>query len=266
MNSTINILIVDDEKEACNNLRNILADYIDINTNVVGVAHDTKEAALQIQALAPDVVFLDIEMPNENAFQFLERQDQINFEIIFITAYDEYALRAFRLNAVDYILKPINIAELKKAIEKLQVRLHYKRLNANAALFYNNLSKQINQKEAPHQIVLRNNNTYEVVAFKDILYAEASGSYCKVVFYKKNTLHNVLMASNIANYEEIFPKTTFFRVHRSYLVNCSHINRLSKEEELLIHLNNEEKIPVSRRRYPDFKTFLKHNNFFDQHA
>src|SRR5579872_4566369 len=93
--ATINVLIVDDEKEACVNLENILKDYVDEGINIVGLAHNAKEAERQINEFAPDAVFLDIEMPNENAFHFLERISPVNFEVIFVTAYDEYAIRAF---------------------------------------------------------------------------------------------------------------------------------------------------------------------------
>src|ERR1700744_2013674 len=99
----IKALIVDDEIEACNNLSYLLTNYFEKQITILGVANSTKEAEKKIELLNPEIVFLDIEMPNENAFQFLMRLGKINFEIIFITAYDEYAIKAFKLNALGYI-------------------------------------------------------------------------------------------------------------------------------------------------------------------
>src|ERR1700689_5825299 len=119
-NALLNVLIVDDEMEACDNLKNILMEYVDKEINIAGIANNTREAEAQINNFLPDAVFLDIEMPNENAFHFLSRISPFGFEVIFVTAYDEYAIKAFKLNAVDYILKPISIAELTAAVQKLK--------------------------------------------------------------------------------------------------------------------------------------------------
>src|ERR1700740_2529996 len=116
---SLNVLIVDDEMEACANLQHILSEYVDKEINIVGIANNTREAEAAIAKAAPAAVFLDIEMPNENAFHFLERIAPFNFEVIFVTAYDEYAVKAFKLNAVDYILKPISINELNQAVQRL---------------------------------------------------------------------------------------------------------------------------------------------------
>ncbi len=107
-NEIIKVLIVDDEKKACSNLRSILSEFVDVKINVAGIAHSGVEAGRLVSEVSPDAIFLDIEMPNENAFEFLARISPFNFEVIFVTAYDEYAVRAFRLNAIDYILKPIS--------------------------------------------------------------------------------------------------------------------------------------------------------------
>src|SRR4051812_32436582 len=114
------VLIIDDEQEACDNLKNILSEYIDSNIHVLRTANDTIAAQWLITELNPDAIFLDIDMHNENAFEFLQRIYPYNFEIIFVTAYDEFAIKAFKLNAIDYILKPINIDELTNAIIKLR--------------------------------------------------------------------------------------------------------------------------------------------------
>ncbi len=127
----IQILIVDDEKKACANLRNILLEFVDPGLQIVGEANSTMEAEQLIAIHKPDAIFLDIEMPNENAFHFLERIAPFDFEVIFVTAYEEYAIRAFRLNAIDYILKPISIKDLSTAVQKLKDRIRHKRIIDN---------------------------------------------------------------------------------------------------------------------------------------
>jgi two-component system LytT family response regulator len=261
MNS-LNVLLIDDEQEACTNLQNILLEYIDKDINIVGEAYNTRDAEAKIAALNPDAIFLDIEMPNENAFQFLERLDNINFEIIFVTAYDEYAIRAFKLNAVDYILKPINIDELAKAIEKLHQRIRYRKIINNNPQEYQELAQQISQKTQQQQIILKDNNQYETVSFKDICYVKAMGSYSKIFFKKDNAYRSLLMSKAISEYEELFPNDLFFRIHRSYLVNCKFVTTISKDE-MIVSLANKETLPVGRRRFTELLQFLKKYNIAD---
>jgi two-component system LytT family response regulator len=263
--SSLNVLLIDDEPEACTNLQNILSEYVDKDINIIGEAHNTKDAEVKIAALNPDAIFLDIEMPNENAFQFLERLSPINFEIIFVTAYDEYAIRAFKLNAVDYILKPINIDELVKAVEKLKERVVYRKVVSNGTTGhrYNELAQQINLKKKQQQLILRDNNTWETVSFKNVVYVKAMGSYCKIFYTSGGEEHDMLMSRSIAEYEEIFPAEIFFRIHRSYLVNCSYIKKILKDEVLSIQLHDKTILPIGRRRFSDLVLFLKGQNIID---
>src|SRR5690242_12534892 len=124
----IRAILVDDEIEACENLINIFRKYVPYPVEIIGVFHNTRDLEAGLPELKPDVVFIDIEMPDENAFQFLERLQEVNFEIVFVTAYDEYAVKAFKINALDYILKPISIEELNTAVQKLQTKLWNERL------------------------------------------------------------------------------------------------------------------------------------------
>lgn len=255
-------IIVDDEQEACSNLVNILNEYIEEKIDVLACVNNTKDAEIKIKSLKPDAIFLDIEMANENAFQFLERQKVIDFEIIFVTAYDEYAVRAFKLNAVDYILKPINIEELEIAIRKLKERVKYKKIINSSPEVYQNLAEQINKKSNQQQIILKDNNQYENVSFKDIRYVKAMGSYSRIFFKKGNTYKSLLMSRAIAEYEELFPGDLFFRSHRSFLINCRFIDKISKEE-MIVFLDNKEALPVGRRRFAELLQFLQKHNFTD---
>lgn len=259
--NTLKVIIVDDEQEACDNIRNILALYPDLSINILDAANDTTTAEAQIKKLDPDAVFLDIDMPNENAFQFLERIYPYNFEIVFVTAYDEFAINAFKLNAVDYVLKPICIDDLLESVQKLRERIEYK-LFAKNSEYQIGVLKQIAKKEPPQKITLKSLNHVEIVDFKDVCYIEGQGSYCKVCFNKAGRGKVIITSSIIAHYEEILPSRLFYRIHKSYLVNCIQIADIVTDDNYSIIMKNEDKLPISRRRFTDFINFLRENNFY----
>lgn len=253
----LNVLLVDDEIEACRNLKSILLEFIDPDINILGVAHNTAEAEKQLKLHNPDAVFLDIEMPNENAFQFLERVSPIHFEVIFVTAYDEYAIKAFKLNAVDYILKPISITELSNAVSKLKERLKFKSLMSAGNNDYSDVSKQITNKTKLNRITLKGNNNVELVGFRDIIYVEAFGKYSKVFFLKHNAVTDILTSYSISDYEELLPPELFYRIHKSFLINCGLIKQIHKDDTSSIIMQHSITIPVSRRRFASLLEFLQ---------
>lgn len=257
----INVIVVDDEQEACINLQNILKTYVDEPINIMGVAHNTREAEQLVKELQPDALFLDIEMPNENSFQFLSRITPFNFEVVFVTAYDEYAIRAFKLNAVDYILKPISISELTVAVSKLKDRLKYRAVMSGATHSFSELANDLVTKTKGYRITLKNGTDLEVVDFKDIFFAEAQGSYTKFVFRKENQVKEIVLSSSLSDYEELLPTTLFYRIHKSFLINCSHIKKILKDDMGQVVINDSYTLPVSRRRYSPLLDFLKNNDY-----
>jgi two-component system, LytTR family, response regulator len=262
----IDVLIVDDEKEACTNLKNIITEYFDDGINVAGKAHNTREAEKQISKLHPDAVFLDIEMPNENAFRFLERIAPFSFEVIFVTAFDEYAIKAFKLNAVDYILKPISIPELGQAIRKLKDKIRVKKIlteNSNT-LSYADLANQLTNRVKNHKITLKDNNIVEVVDFKDIYFVEAQGSYIRVLFLKDDLVKEIIMSGSLTDYEELLPPEMFFRIHKSYVINCLHVKKIIRGEFAEAVVKENYNLPISRRRYTALIDFLKSNNYYSE--
>jgi two-component system LytT family response regulator len=248
-------IIVDDEKKACSNLAKMLTEYIDSSIEIVGTANSTAEAEILIKASQPDVVFLDIEMPEENAFHFLERISPVPFEIVFVTAYDEFALKAFRLNAVDYILKPIRLNYLKNTVDRLQERLQYQAFIA--ASTYSELSQQVNRNGQPHIITLKGAEGVEIIAFNDIYYAEANGSYSKFVYYKGGIVKEIVSSYALSYYEELLPMQTFFRIHRSFLLNCNYVKSVLNDSCSIEIGLTEIVLPVSRRRAAVLLEFLK---------
>ncbi len=256
----LNVLIIDDEKKACLNLKNILLEFVDPNINILGFAHNTTQAEQKIRELKPDAVFLDIEMPNENAFLFLERIAPVNFDVIFVTAYDEYAVKAFRFNAIDYILKPISIHELTTAVGKLKDKIEFRKISSET-ISYGQLSTQINNKSKQQKITLKDSNRIEIVEIKDLCYIEALGSYSKIVFFKDKEIDEMTLSAPLSDYEELLPAEMYYRIHRSYLINCTQIKKIVNNENLHVILCNKISIPVSRRRYAPFLDFLKSNDF-----
>ncbi len=257
----IKVLIVDDEKKACANLKNILLEFVDPGINIAGIANSTAQAEGLIGTYEPDAIFLDIEMPNENAFHFLERITPFNFEVIFVTAYEEYAVKAFRLNAIDYLLKPISIAELKKAVQKLKDKVRYKKIVDHNNTSYIELADQVTNKVKPHKITLKDINTTEVVDFKDIFFVEAQSSYSRVVFSKGRDVKEMIMSSPLSDYEELLPSDLFFRIHRSYVINCAQIKQITNDGSNQVIMKDNLNIPVSRRRYASLLQFLETHDY-----
>ncbi len=254
----LNVIIVDDEIDACRNLRKTLLEFLDDPwINVAGTAQSTKVAEALITEHQPDVVFLDIEMPNENAFDFLERIGPVFFDVVFVTAYDEYAIKAFRLNAIDYILKPIGIDEVSRAVGRARERAIYKRISGPTGL-YNEIGRSLKTHEKLNKLKLKDSTGFYVVDFKDILYAEASGSYSVIWFLADDKSEkNILTSTSLNEYEALLPDDIFCRVHRSYLVNCMHVKKVLNEDNSFVIMKNKAQLPVSRRRISDLNLFFK---------
>lgn len=249
-------IIIDDENEACLNLKNIIENYVRIpGLEIAGMAQDTIDAERLIDTLSPDVVFIDIDMPAENAFAFLERIAPVPFEVIFITAYDEYAIQAVKIHALDYILKPISIAEVRSAIEKLINKVSQRAEQAGIAA-PGEITEY--QPDAPQTLKLRTTRTLDIVAVADIVFLEAKGAYSHFYTITNGIVKEIVVSRPIAQFQELLPKSSFFRVHKSFLVNCTKVRSITNEPNPGIIINEKITIPVSRRRYSEFVEFLYH--------
>lgn len=255
----IRALILDDEIEACRNLEILLSRYWSNSIEIVGIAQSTEEAEKIIHKMKPEVLFIDIEMPGENAFHFLERIDRTSFEIIFVTAYDEYALRALKLNAIDYILKPISLDEVEEAIKKLKEKMLMRQLTLGMMPLNNisNLAEQYNNRKQIESLVLRTKTELLMLDFKEIIYIEAIGSYTNFHFVKDENLGQILMSHPLTEYEELLPSSMFFRIHKTFLINSIYVNKIIKEEQYQLKMSYDIVLPISRRRQQSFFEFLK---------
>ncbi|MBU3012790.1 LytTR family DNA-binding domain-containing protein [Polaribacter vadi] len=241
----INAIIVDDEINARENLRYLLNDFCS-NVKILAEASNVKDAVLLIKKNKPDIVFLDIQMPQKNGFQLLEEFSEINFQIIFVTAYDNYAIKAFQVAAIDYLLKPIDVDLLKEAILKVENNIKNK-ISVNRY----KLLKENNKKLAiPHK------NDYVIVQIDNILCIEADRMYSKIYLLDDKTF---LVSKKLSYYENLFlDDEKFIRAHRSWIININTIKTYSKKDKEVI-LKNGYKVPISKGHKDDFeKIFTNH--------
>jgi two-component system LytT family response regulator len=224
-------IIIDDEKRARVLLKAMLADFCP-EVNVMGDFTDLESGVQAIKKNHPDLVFLDIELPESSGLQILDyfSSDEVGFSIIFVTAYNEYAIQAFKLSAIDYLLKPINAEKLKEAIQ------HYKQLKIKN-------SKQLeilksNLYDARKKIVIPSRNDIQYIEPNEILFLKADGSYCQFVL--KNG-KKIMMSKNLKFVEEMISDFHFLqRVHKSYIVNVNEVKSFLRLENKLILSNNEQ--------------------------
>ncbi len=244
----IKAIIIDDEAKARRILQNFLEEYCH-QIQIIGVAEDVIQAVKLIQKEKPDVVFLDIEMPGYNGFQLLEFFDEIEFEIIFVTAYSEFALKAFQVSAIDYLLKPLQIEQLKKAVEKLEKIS----LNSNVIERFATLKENL-KNNSIKKIVVPQTEGSLFIALDDITHLKAEGSYVNIFLKDGN---KILVSKNIKDYEnQLTQQEGFFRSHRSFLVNTKYIVNTSIANTEATMCNNEI-INIARERKNDFIDYVK---------
>jgi two-component system, LytTR family, response regulator len=235
----INALIVDDEKGLRELLRFLLEKYCK-NVNIVGEANDIEAAQTEIAAKSPDLVFLDVQMPKGDGFSLLNKFSERNFDVIFTTSYAEYAIGAFKVNAVDYLLKPYDIDELKKAVQKVSDK---KSLLHSAKI-----------KEDIH-ISVHKNDRVENVNARDIISLEAQDNYTLIIS-RQGQKH--LVSKVLGEVEEVVaPLNTFIRIHRSVVINSSFIKTYSKTSPYTITMINDTSYEISRRRRAEILDVLK---------
>jgi two-component system, LytTR family, response regulator len=232
-------IIIDDEPDCVKLLALQLKMYCP-QVDVVAACTSSTEALIQIQALQPQIVFMDIEMPVMNGFQLLEKLGEINFSLIFVTAYDQFAVKAFRFNALDYLLKPIDGKELTKAVAKaMQQKPGTQQLQS--------LKQQLHagDKYQPDKIALPYQNGVTFTEIKSVLYCEADNNYTR--FYIAGG-QQYIVSKTLGDIQEVLEERNFLRVHRQYLVNLDHIKKYVRGEGNYLVMSNDENIPVARNK------------------
>jgi two-component system LytT family response regulator len=230
----VRVLIIDDEKHCCDNLQWQLKQYCP-DVEVVGVSNTAEEGLSQIRRLEPQLVFLDVEMPGMSGFEMLEVLPDINFDIIFTTAFNQYAIRAIRFGALDYLLKPID-----NSLKQLVALLTHIPKNNDASF---------------QKIALPTLHGYELVAVGNIMVCESSSNYTDV---KLNDGKHMVISRTLKDIEELLDRPPFLRVHNSYLVNLDYAIRYVKGEGGYLVLNNDISVPVSRSKKEELLKFITH--------
>ena len=219
MSIKLKAILVDDEESARNVLSNLLLRFCP-QIEVVDKCTNVLDAVESIKKNQPDVVFLDIEMPNYAGYELVSFFEDVTFEIIFVTAYDKYAIKAFEISAVDYLLKPIEIDRLKQAIEKLIT----KKSLFNSTKNYNTLKTNL-ESDIITKIVVRKNDGQEIVTIEDIIAIEAQEAYSCI--HTKSG--NYLMSKNLKHFETLLENNfNFFRSHKSWIINFKKVQSFSK--------------------------------------
>jgi two-component system LytT family response regulator len=241
-------ILVDDEESARNILSTLLTRFFP-ELEIVAKCQDVEEAVLEINRHKPDLVFLDIEMPNYAGYEIITFFKEINFEIIFVTAYDQYAIKAFEISAVDYLLKPIEIDRLKESVERFKDKKATKCAAANYDVLTESLSDNSIQK-----LVLPYKDTQKVVMLEDIVALEANDSYCNVHCVNGQ---NYMVSKNLKHFEGLLDeKPNFVRTHKSWMVNINHAYQYSNSSQN-VELSSGIAAKVSRYKKADFEAALK---------
>jgi len=251
----LNTIIVDDEEFARSSLYFLLQENCP-NVNICGIAKSVNEAGALLQNHNIDLIFLDIAMPGENGFSLIPQAQEANATVVFTTAYDQYALKAIKANAIDYLLKPIDIEELVEAVEKAsKYHLMHSAFNKNASL--QNLENDINalkEQKGINRLTLPSGQGYRLVDIDDIVHIEADSNYS--IFHLKAG-EKITVSKVLKDYEEILPEDKFVRIHKSSIVNLKYVKEYHNKNGLVLLLANGENIIVSRRRASDFFEKMK---------
>lgn len=242
----LKVIIIEDELQAKNALEAMLKE---LGVTVFGSSQDIDQSYLLINSAKPDLIFLDIELDNGNAFDLLDKFESIDFNIIFTTGHDQFAVKAFRYNALDYLLKPIDINLLKEALTKVEKLPSRKNLDLQIKHLIDSIKKQSFER-----ILLHTQEGISIIPKNNIIRLESDGNYTTIF---TNTGHKHLASSNIKYYEDILPEPPFFRVHQSHIVNIDFITKVLKEDGGFVLMENNVKIPIARRRKEEFLELLK---------
>lgn len=237
------ILIVEDKEYVRKGLINFLQ-TIDVNIQVIGECESVKDAVIVSNACKPELIFLDINLTDGNAFNFIEQTTHLSYKIIFITAYEEYALKALKIGAVDYLLKPVDIDELKTAMDKVS------KLSTEQQKQQLRAVKQVLNNETS-TLILSFQDSFQLIDLNQLMYCESDKGY--TTFYL-NDGKNYMASKSLIEFEKQLEQFGFIRPHQSFMVNLKFMDKYDKSG--LIYLKSGDKIPVSTRKRETFLTQL----------
>lgn len=245
----LRVVIVDDEQDSIDVIRNLLKKFCP-DVEVVGTAMDVADAYTLINKEEPDAVFLDIQMPGGSGFTLLKKFKEIPFDVIFVTSYDKYALDAIKLSALHYLLKPIEVEDLKVAVKRIEKSVNGKDLQQLQIV---NVISNMDDIEKKITIHTKDNVTF--LGLNEITHLESERNYT-IIYTKDNKKYT--SSKNLGEYEEMLKEQpTFYRANKSCITNINHVTNYSKDEPCVLTINNQHQQEVSRRKKQELVELLK---------
>ena len=249
----IKAVIIDDEKNARETIAGIVKMFVD-NLTIVGEGKTVKSGIQVIKDQKPDIVFLDIRMPDGSGFDLLQHfKDKIDFKVIFVTAFEQYAIQAFKFHAFDYLLKPVSPDELTAAVNLAVSSLKKNNTNQKLNTYLENAGSSNKKKK----IVLKSADSITVINVEDIIRLESEINYTNIYLAEGR---KILVATTLKEYEDMLCDFGFFRVHKTHLINLDHIFQFQKADGGQIKMNDDSLVPVSRRKKDELVTLLNNLN------
>ncbi len=244
-------IIIDDETSSRNSLRQKLTRYCS-GIVIIGECENGEEGIKSIEEKKPDIIFLDVEMPRMNGFTMLQHLANKNFEVIFITAFEHYAIKAIKVSALDYLVKPVEIEDLKNAVEKATQKRKLSSGNERLELLLQNL---MTEKNELHRIAIPSMEGLQFVETGHIIYLEANSNY--TCFYLINNT-KITVAKTLKDFEELLPTSVFMRIHHSYIINKNLVKKYIKGEGGQVIMCNDVVLDVARRKKEEFMRAMGH--------
>lgn len=248
----LHVIIIDDERPCRQLLISLLNKHCP-SVTVIAEANSVESGILAIKEKRPNLVFLDIQMPTGTGFKLLEQFYDIFFHIIFVTSFDQYALKAIKFSALDYLLKPINVTELKNAVEKATLKANKENKFQEYQNLLNNLKPHTNKK-----LLIHVNNKAVIINMNEVAYVMADTNYSSIHLKDKQEYHVAKTLKDIEAYVEELP--SFIRINRSIIINTTYVHHYQKGDTYKVFLVNGEEFEISRRRRSEILEILKSNN------
>lgn len=237
----LKITIIEDEEKSLGFIRSIIEQYCPA-VQIIGTATSVQSAVTLLTNVKPALVLSDINLPDGTAFEMLSRLDEIDFKVIFITAFEEYAIKAIKFSALDYLVKPIDPNELVKALNKAKEQIEHDNNNLKLKALLSNV-REFSDKL--RKIVLKTFDSIYVIDLQDIIRCESDNSY--TLFYLKDS-RKIMVSNVLKEYDELLANSGFIRVHKSHLVNLNYIDKFIKSDGGYLIMKDGASVPVSQRK------------------
>jgi two-component system, LytTR family, response regulator len=240
----LRVVIVEDEIHSRETLKGMLEEFCE-GVQIVGMAADVETAVTLIKETTPDLLFLDVELQTGTGFDVLDKVGEVGFDVVFTTAFEQYAVKAIKLSSLDYLLKPIDVEELQLAVEKAKEKNDDEVQKRKLEILMSNLEPSTAKK----RICLATGDSIEFINIPDILYCEANGAYTN---FHLSSGTAILVSKNLKEYETILSDQNFMRVHNSFLINLAEVKKFVKSEGGYILMKNNSQISISQKKRDEF--------------